>query len=172
MTLLALFCGPPAHPACCIDLGLPSAELRLPEVRLSQPVSRCAFHEYGRPTQCESRLPKACLVPHGPVVVAGDVIGAMWNRIDGIISFYKNGVALGAAFHGVRHEKLYPTVGLRTTGEEVSSPTAPPPLPILPTRCCASYCERVLNELQGQARSSVMNRSKIQSSRLKTSCTL
>jgi len=56
---------------------------------------------------------------YGPMYTTGDVIGALWNRIEGTISFYKNGVALGEAFTGVRHEKLYPTVGLRTTGEEV-----------------------------------------------------
>ena len=55
---------------------------------------------------------------------AGDVVGALWNRMDGAISFFKNGVALGEAFTGVRHDKLYPTVGLRTTGEEVPPPCA------------------------------------------------
>lgn len=54
------------------------------------------------------------------VCCAGDVIGALWNRIDRTISFFKNGVSLGVAFSDVPEDRLYPTVGLRTTNEEVS----------------------------------------------------
>lgn len=53
------------------------------------------------------------------VARTGDVIGALWNRMSGQITFFKNGVSLGVAFENVRSEKLYPTVGLRTTGEQV-----------------------------------------------------
>lgn len=48
------------------------------------------------------------------------MIGALWNRIDRTISFFKNGVSLGVAFSDVPEDRLYPTVGLRTTNEEVS----------------------------------------------------
>jgi SPRY domain len=54
------------------------------------------------------------------VCCVGDVIGALWNRIDRTISFFKNGVSLGVAFSDVLEDRLYPTVGLRTTNEEVS----------------------------------------------------
>lgn len=58
---------------------------------------------------------------YGPCFTTGDAVGALWNRISGEISFYKNGVRLGVAFEGVGNEKLYPTVGLRTTGEQVTA---------------------------------------------------
>lgn len=57
----------------------------------------------------------------GPRFTTGDVIGALWNRMCGQISFFKNGVSLGIAFEGVQTEKLYPTVGLRSTGERVTA---------------------------------------------------
>ena len=41
------------------------------------------------------------------------------NRVDHTISFTKNGMDLGVAFHDVREERLYPTVGMRTPDEEV-----------------------------------------------------
>ncbi len=41
-------------------------------------------------------------------------------RIDSSIRFFKNGVDLGVAFENVPEERLYPCVGLRTRGEEVS----------------------------------------------------
>lgn len=44
----------------------------------------------------------------------------LWNRIARTISFFKNGVSLGVAFSEVAEDRLYPTIGLRTTGEEVS----------------------------------------------------
>jgi hypothetical protein len=56
---------------------------------------------------------------YGPTYTTGDVIGALWNRIDRTISFFKNGVSLGVAFSDVLEDRLYPTVGLRTTNEEV-----------------------------------------------------
>lgn len=58
---------------------------------------------------------------YGPKYATGDVIGCLWNRIERTISFYKNGISLGVAFYEVAEEKLYPTVGLRTTGEEVTA---------------------------------------------------
>lgn len=41
---------------------------------------------------------------------AGDIIGALLNRIEGTISFTKNGADLGVAFSEVDDEVLYPTV--------------------------------------------------------------
>lgn len=56
---------------------------------------------------------------YGPTYSTGDVIGVLWNRIARTISFFKNGVSLGVAFSEVAEDRLYPTVGLRTTGEEI-----------------------------------------------------
>lgn len=42
------------------------------------------------------------------------------NRAEKTISYTKNGLDLGVAFHNVKVDRLYPTVGLRTPDEEVS----------------------------------------------------
>ena len=52
-------------------------------------------------------------------VSAGDVIGACFNRAAGTIAYYKNGMWLGVAFDGIREERMYPCVGMRTKDEEV-----------------------------------------------------
>ena len=54
-------------------------------------------------------------------VLAGDVVGALLNRTNKTISFVKNGIDLGVAVRNGDEEKLYPSVGLRTPDEEVSS---------------------------------------------------
>jgi len=59
--------------------------------------------------------------PYGPTYSSGDVIGALFNRPERTISFYKNGLCLGVAFDQVAEERLYPCIGLRTNGEEVLS---------------------------------------------------
>lgn len=50
---------------------------------------------------------------------AGDTVGALLNRTSKTISFIKNGLDLGVAFNNVNETLLYPSVGLRTPGEEV-----------------------------------------------------
>lgn len=50
---------------------------------------------------------------------AGDVIGALLNRAEQTISYYKNGIELGTAFQHVMEERLYPCVGMQTQDEEV-----------------------------------------------------
>lgn len=50
---------------------------------------------------------------------AGDVIGALLNRAEQTIAYFKNGIDLGTAFIGVAEEKLYPCVGMQTHEEEV-----------------------------------------------------
>eukprot|EP00798_Chlamydomonas_sp_ICE-L_P004563 gene4563-14742_t len=49
----------------------------------------------------------------------GDKIGALFNRSDRTISFYKNGLDLGVAFREVNEERLHPCVGMRSRNEEI-----------------------------------------------------
>ena len=53
--------------------------------------------------------------------VPGDVIGALLNKAEQTISYYKNGIELGVAFHHVLEEKLFPCVGMQTQDEEASA---------------------------------------------------
>ena len=46
-------------------------------------------------------------------------MGALLNRTTKTISFIKNGLDLGVAFHNVIESLLYPSVGMRTPNEEV-----------------------------------------------------
>ena len=41
---------------------------------------------------------------------AGDVIGIIYNQAERTISYTKNGLYLGVAFHHVFEERLFPTV--------------------------------------------------------------
>ncbi|BDA41395.1 Ran-binding protein 9 [Coccomyxa sp. Obi] len=56
---------------------------------------------------------------YGPTFGTGDVIGALLNRAEHTISYFKNGIDLGTAFTDVSEEKLYPCVGMQTHEEEV-----------------------------------------------------
>lgn len=59
---------------------------------------------------------------YGPTFTVGDVIGCGLNLIEGSCFFTKNGVNLGKAFKDMRCShllSLYPTIGLKTPGEEV-----------------------------------------------------
>ena len=62
---------------------------------------------------------------------AGDFVGACLNRADKTISYYKNGIDLGVAFHNVQEERLYPCIGMQTHDEEVR------PRPLLWRSSCA-----------------------------------
>lgn len=55
----------------------------------------------------------------GPQYGQGDVIGALLNRSDRSIAFFKNGVDLGIAFEDVQEEPLFPSVGLKFKDEEL-----------------------------------------------------
>ncbi|EFJ45174.1 hypothetical protein VOLCADRAFT_35832, partial [Volvox carteri f. nagariensis] len=58
--------------------------------------------------------------PYGPPFTSGDVVGALYNKADRSITYYKNGESLGVAFRDIHETSpLYPCVGLRTRGEEV-----------------------------------------------------
>ena len=48
------------------------------------------------------------------------MIGALLNRAEQTISYFKNGIDLGTAFTEVSEEKLYPCVGMQTHEEEVT----------------------------------------------------
>ena len=50
---------------------------------------------------------------------ADDTIGCYWNRAERVIGYTKNGIHLGVAFKEVDEAILFPTVGFRTTNEEV-----------------------------------------------------
>lgn len=41
------------------------------------------------------------------------------NRVDKTISYFKNGIDLGVAFHNVLEEQLFPCIGMQTHEEEV-----------------------------------------------------
>ncbi len=41
---------------------------------------------------------------------AGDVIGVIYNQAEKTISYTKNGLYLGIAFHSVCEDRLFPTV--------------------------------------------------------------
>lgn len=55
---------------------------------------------------------------YGPKFSTGDVIGCAINFVSGECFYTKNGVHLGIAFTGLTGE-LYPSIGLRTIGEQV-----------------------------------------------------
>ncbi|GLC42436.1 hypothetical protein PLESTF_000812400 [Pleodorina starrii] len=58
--------------------------------------------------------------PYGPSFTTGDVVGALYDKAERTISYYKNGQPLGVAFRDVQEASpLYPCVGLRTRSEEV-----------------------------------------------------
>ena len=54
------------------------------------------------------------------VACAGDFVGACLNRVHKTISYFKNGIDLGVAFHNVLEERLYPCIGMQTHEEEVT----------------------------------------------------
>lgn len=58
--------------------------------------------------------------PFGPTSTTGDVVGCGYNLVEGKIFFTRNGTCLGKAFEDVPINHLfYPTIGLRTPGEEI-----------------------------------------------------
>ncbi|KAF9134992.1 hypothetical protein BGW39_005084 [Mortierella sp. 14UC] len=58
--------------------------------------------------------------PFGPVFTTGDVIGCGINFRDMSLFYTKNGIYLGVAFRNLKGQ-LYPTVGMRTSGEIVQA---------------------------------------------------
>ncbi|KAL6748974.1 hypothetical protein V8C86DRAFT_1082453 [Haematococcus lacustris] len=56
---------------------------------------------------------------YGPTYGTGDTVGALLNRVEQSISFFKNGRPLGVAFTSVQEDRLFPCVGLRSRGEQV-----------------------------------------------------
>ncbi|KAF9104226.1 hypothetical protein BGX29_002195 [Mortierella sp. GBA35] len=58
--------------------------------------------------------------PFGPVFTTGDVIGCGINFRDMSLFYTKNGIYLGVAFRNLKGP-LYPTVGMRTSGEIVEA---------------------------------------------------
>lgn len=58
--------------------------------------------------------------PYGPTFTTGDVIGCGYNLVEGKCFFTKNGLNLGKAFEDIpSNTLLYPTIGLKTHGEEI-----------------------------------------------------
>lgn len=56
----------------------------------------------------------------GPTFTTGDVIGCGYNLVEGKCFFTKNGLNLGKAFDDIPSNiLLYPTIGLKTPGEEI-----------------------------------------------------
>jgi len=75
------------------------------------------------PVEADACMPLECddhrMLREGESAHAGDLVGACLNRVDKTISYYKNGIDLGVAFHSVQEERLYPCVGMQTHEEEV-----------------------------------------------------
>lgn len=58
----------------------------------------------------------------GPTFTTGDVIGCGYNLVEGKCFFTKNGLQLGEAFANIPNNiLLYPTIGLKTPGEEIKA---------------------------------------------------
>lgn len=56
----------------------------------------------------------------GPTFTSGDIIGCGYNLVEGKCFFTKNGVNLGKAFDDIPTDlSFYPTIGLKTFGEEI-----------------------------------------------------
>jgi len=63
-----------------------------------------------------------CFSGYGPTFSTGDTIGCCWNMVDEYIFFTKNGQHLGRAFGGPKLQTaLYPTVGMRSAGGQLSA---------------------------------------------------
>lgn len=61
-------------------------------------------------------------VPFGPTFTTGDIVGCGYNLVEGKCFFTKNGINLGKAFEEISGETFYyPTVGLKTSGEEIEA---------------------------------------------------
>lgn len=61
-------------------------------------------------------------IPFGPTFTTGDVVGCGYNLVEGKCFFTKNGINLGKAFEDISGDVYYyPTVGLKTLGEEVEA---------------------------------------------------
>lgn len=59
-------------------------------------------------------------LPYGPKYTTDDVIGCGYNLVEGKCFFTKNGLNLGKAFEDIPSNiSYYPTVGLKTPGEEI-----------------------------------------------------
>lgn len=59
---------------------------------------------------------------YGPTFSTNDIIGCGYNLVEGKCFFTKNGLNLGVAFDDIPTNKLlYPTIGLKTPGEEIKA---------------------------------------------------
>ncbi|KAI9692144.1 MAG: hypothetical protein M1822_006374 [Bathelium mastoideum] len=56
---------------------------------------------------------------YGPRFANGDIIGCGVNFRTGSAFFTKNGVNLGTAFNDIGHDKLYPSVGMKKSGDHL-----------------------------------------------------
>ena len=83
---------------------------------------RCLISHLG-PVEADACMSLECdghrMLREGESAHAGDFVGACLNRVDKTISYYKNGIDLGVAFHSVQEERLYPCIGMQTHEEEV-----------------------------------------------------
>lgn len=58
---------------------------------------------------------------YGPQFTTGDIIGCGINLVDKTAFYTKNGIFLGIAFRSINtNMDLYPCVGLRTVGEQIT----------------------------------------------------
>ncbi|CZT06326.1 related to human RANBPM NP_005484.1 [Rhynchosporium graminicola] len=97
-----------------IGIGFSSKNVPLSRLPGWEPES-WAYHGDDGQTFCSNSTGK----PYGPAFNAGDIIGCGINFRSNFSFFTKNGVHLGTAFRDINKEKLYPSVGMKKSGEHV-----------------------------------------------------
>ncbi|KAF6266424.1 hypothetical protein COO60DRAFT_452801 [Scenedesmus sp. NREL 46B-D3] len=83
----------------------------------------------------------------GPPFGTGDVVGALLDRGQHTISYFKNGEPVGTAFYGVHEQQLYPCVGMRTANEEIRANFGCSPFAVDLAALQQQFRQRVLNSI-------------------------
>ncbi|KAG0646060.1 Ran-binding 9 [Hyphodiscus hymeniophilus] len=101
---------------CSIGIGFSSKSVPLSRLPGWEPESWAYHGDDGNSFCCQTSGKH-----YGPPFTAGDIIGCGVNFRTGSAFFTKNGDHLGTAFREIRG-KLFPSVGMKKTGEHIRSP--------------------------------------------------